>query len=138
MGKKNAFDGMSRKSTAMSNNFEDGALIKEMKRSGSSYKARSTLKNSNTETGNLIKDAGMEAMVLSLDPKSMKNKKPTKLKPLVPKTGRKEKKITGNYAAEVLADLEERDKNKKIYSEMNMLDREIKGFLNFDQDDIVG
>ena len=79
---------MSRKSTAMSNN--DDPLPK---RTGSGYKKSSSrgniLKNSNTETGNLIADASNEAMILSLDPKTAKTKKPTKLKPLVPKQERK-------------------------------------------------
>lgn len=76
-------------------------------------------------------------MILSLNPKTAKTKKPTKLKPLVPHDNRKIKKeYEDNYAAEVLAQLEERDKNKKLNSDIKMLDREIKGFLKFDACDL--
>ena len=59
------------------------------------------------------------------------------MKPLVPKVNASTKKITGNFAAEVLADLEYRDKNKSRVNEMKQLDREINNFLNFDQDNIT-
>lgn len=138
VNKKNGFDGMSRKSTAMSTN-EDSI---HLKRQGSGYKKSARgqnvlLASSNTETGNIIAEANTEAMILSLDPKTAKSKKPTKLKPLVPSDNRKKKKeYSGNYAAEVLAELEERDRNKKINSDIKMLDREIKGFLKFDATDL--
>ena len=93
--------------------------------------------SSTTETSALIAEASTEAMILSLNPKTAKTKKPTKLKPLVPHDNRKIKKeYEDNYAAEVLAQLEERDKNKKLNSDIKMLDREIKGFLKFDACDL--
>ena len=94
-------------------------------------------KNCRPDSSNILAKAYDEAIVLSLDPKASKTKKPTKLKPLVPPDNRKKKKeYEDNYAAEVLAQLEERDKNKKINSDIKILDREIKGFLKFDACDL--
>jgi hypothetical protein len=39
--------------------------------------------------------------------------------------------MKGNYAAEVLADLEKHGKEKKRLNAMKELDREIKGYLSF-------
>ena len=139
MGTKNALDGMSRKSTAMSNNqlSEHGtpaAQGGQIKRRNSSTKRKSStnqLNNSQSERGNLIQGASHEVLTLSLDPKAGKKKKPRNLDPLpaVPT-----KKITGNIAAEVLKELEEKEQNKKRNSEMRLLDREVNQFLNFNSD----
>lgn len=58
---------------------------------------------------------------------------PRTLKPIdyqkqAPKGG----KIVGNYAAQVLADLEEKDQNRERATAMKQLDRDIKGYLKFD------
>jgi hypothetical protein len=74
-------------------------------------------------------------MVLSLDPKKKKKRNPSKLKPLEPATNRKGK-ITGNFAAEVLARLEEQDRNKGMGKQMKQLDKEIDSFLNFNQNEL--
>ena len=50
--------------------------------------------------------------MLSLDPSAGKKKKPKQLKPL-PMAGKGASKITGNFAAEVLADLERNDQNRE-------------------------
>ena len=86
-------------------------------------------------TNQLLQDASNEAITLSLDPQKGKKKKnvPRTLKPIdyqkqAPKGG----KIVGNYAAQVLADLEEKDKNREMATAMRQLDRDIKGYLKFD------
>jgi hypothetical protein len=115
----------------------------DYKRLGSGAAARkdsvSKLKNSNSEVNNLLQDAEEEAMVLSLDPKAAKKKKPTKLKPIMPsqKLDGTKTKIEGNYAAQVLAELEAKDKNKQINHEMKKLDREISNFMNLDTNDLT-
>lgn len=147
---KNAFDAISRRSTAMSNDgltehgtpgqsSATGAAAKMASRGGSG-KARRQNSNrvSNGEMGGtnqLLQEASNEAITLSLDPQKGKKKKnaPRTLKPIdyqkqAPKGG----KIVGNYAAQVLADLEAKDKNRKMATEMKQLDRDIKGYLKFD------
>lgn len=71
-------------------------------------------------------------MVLNLDPKANKKRKPSKLKPLEPaktKTG----KIAGNFAAEVLAQLDANDKikAKQRSSQFKSIDKDVSAFLNF-------
>ena len=61
------------------------------------------MRNSNTQRS-IAMEAKEEAMILSLDG-GKKKKKPGHLKPLIP-TGQK---ITGNYAAEILAELDKND-----------------------------
>ena len=86
-------------------------------------------------TNQLLQDASAEAITLSLNPQQGKKKKtaPRILKPIdyqkqAPKGG----KIVGNYAAQVLADLEAKDKNNSMASAMRKLDKDIKGYLKFD------
>lgn len=86
-------------------------------------------------TNQLLQDASAEAITLSLNPQQGKKKKaaPRTLAPLdyqkmAPKGGR----IVGNFAAEVLADLEARDKNRGMANAMRKLDKDIKGYLKFD------
>lgn len=84
----------------------------------------------------MVQQAEDEAIILSLDPKAGKKKKPTKLKPLEPTTDFKGK-ISGNFAAEVLAQMEERDKNKERAQKMRQLDKEINNFLSFNQSELT-
>lgn len=95
------------------------------------------IRHSNGEMGTsqLLQEASNEAITLSLDPQKGKKKKnaPRTLKPIdyqkqAPKGG----KIVGNYAAQVLADLEAKDKNREMATAMRQLDRDIKGYLKFD------
>ena len=97
------------------------------------------VRNSNGEMGGtnqLLQDASHEAITLSLNPQQQGKKKkaaPRTLKPIdyqkqAPKGG----KIVGNYAAQVLADLEAKDKNREMANAMRKLDRDIKGYLKFD------
>lgn len=46
-------------------------------------------------------------------------------------------KITGNFAAEVLADLERNDTNKDRHNAMRQLDKEINGYLKFDSNSLA-
>lgn len=82
-----------------------------------------------------MQEASNEAITLSLDPQKAKKKKamPRTLKPIdyqkqAPKGG----KMVGNYAAQVLADLEAKDQNRERATAMRQLDRDIKGYLKFD------
>jgi hypothetical protein len=131
---KNGIDAISRRSTAMSNDglTEHGtpgqgiATGKIPSSRGDSAKLRrqssNKVRNSKDvplgEMGGpnqLLQEASNEAITLSLDPSKGKKKKnvPRTLKPLdyqkqAPKGG----KLAGNYAAKVLADLEEKDRNR--------------------------
>lgn len=147
---KNAFDAMSRRSTAMSNDgltehgtpgqgSTPGAKMSSRGGSGKLRRQNSNkVRNSNGEMGGtnqLLQEASNEAITLSLDPQKGKKKKnaPRTLKPIdyqkqAPKGG----KIVGNYAAQVLADLEAKDKNREMATAMRQLDRDIKGYLRFD------
>jgi len=88
------------------------------------------MRNSNTQRS-IVQDAKEEALVLSLDPHAGKKKKPKQLKPII-KPAKGTQKITGNFAAEVLADLERNDQNKERTNAMRQLDKEINGYLKFD------
>ena len=79
-------------------------------------------------------EAKEEVMVLSLDG-GKKKKKPGHLRPLpVIPNGQK---ITGNYAAEILAELEKSDLNKQRTNAMRQLDREINGYLKLNTNDLT-
>ena len=70
------------------------------------------LHNSNTER-NILKEATHEAITLSLDPKKKKKQMPRHLAPIQSKRGETPKnKASGNYALEVLKDLETRKQEK--------------------------
>lgn len=64
-----------------------------------------------------LQDAEEEAVVLSLEPHkivaSKKKKLVAKLKPIEPKVNPKTNKIAGNFAAEVLAQLDLKDQNNE-------------------------
>lgn len=47
------------------------------------------------------------------------------------------KKMTGNYAAKVLKELEEKDNNKDRSTAIRDLNKEINGYLKFDTDDLM-
>ena len=70
-----------------------------------------------------------------MDPKAGKKKNVSKLKPIEPKKDQAGK-IKGNFAAEVLYELEQKDKNKKMNSEMKQLDKEINSFLQLNSTDL--
>lgn len=120
-------DDISRKSTQIS---EQGTPVATdpMARAGSANKyRRDSLKKSDST---IFEEASNEAFVLSLDPKAAKKKKqlPKNLKPI--------KKQFKNMAADVLADLEKKDANRERNHAMKDLDKEIKGYLNFDSKNI--
>ena len=46
-------------------------------------------------------------------------------------------KMTGNYAAQVLKQLEEKDNNKERSTAIRDLNKEINGYLKFDTDDLM-
>ena len=48
-----------------------------------------------------------------------------------------EDKISGNYAAKVLEELEKNDVNRERVNAMRQLDREINGYLKFDTKNIA-
>ena len=73
-------------------------------------------------------------MILSLDG-GKKNKKPSHLKPL-PKLSANQK-MAGNYAADVLADLEKNSLNQQRTSAMKQLDREINGYMKLNTIDLA-
>ena len=73
-------------------------------------------------------------MILSLDG-GKKKKKPGHLKPL-PKLSANQK-MAGNYAADVLADLEKNSLNQQRTSAMKQLDREINGYMKLNTVDLA-
>jgi hypothetical protein len=74
-------------------------------------------------------------MILSLDG-GKKKKKPSHLKPLPPKLSANQK-MAGNYAADVLADLEKNSLNQQRTDAMRQLDREINGYMKLNTVDLA-
>jgi len=73
-------------------------------------------------------------MILSLDG-GKKKKKQSHLKPLPKLTANQ--KMAGNYAADVLADLEKNGLNQQRTSAMKQLDREISGYMKMNTIDLA-
>ena len=78
-------------------------------------------------------DAEKDAMVLSLNPQKKKKNIPRDLKPINMPIA----KMSGNYAAEVRKQLEEREQNKDRSDAIKNLNKEINGYLKFDTDDLL-
>ena len=77
---------------------------------------------------------------MSLNPNKNKKKKPTRLEPIDDTKPKHKPKITGNYASEVLAELEQREKNKSYSVAIRNLNKEMKGImagLQVDSNDIA-
>lgn len=115
MGQKNIADAMSRKSTAISASNSEigtpGSILQKndkLARRDSYRRKHDPLEDArNSSHVQLsIQKAEEEVMVLNLDPKAGKKRKPSKLKPIEPATN-KQGKIAGNFAAEVLAQMDE-------------------------------
>ena len=87
----------------------------------------------NESSRSLYQEAEEEAMVLSLNPNKKKKNKPRELKPLPMPAG----KMSGNYAAEVLKQMEEKDNNKDRSTAIRDLNKEINGYLKFDTEDLM-
>ena len=135
-----SFANMSRKSTAMSNDLlsetytpQKNEVKRVPSRTGSGRASRDGgARVQNSERGSeLLENASVEAITLSLDPKAAKKKKqfPRTLKP-IEKTANG--KIAGNYAAEVLADLEHKQNNRQRTTDLKNLDKEVNRYLKFD------